>query len=107
MKVKTRRKDLVQSGESAVIQGLGRGKKSPTKREQIKITLKYDQNQQSVIRTLKRISKPGRRVYLDKDGLRKAQKKIGLVIISTSQGLMTDWEARKRKIGGEVICEIT
>ena len=73
----------------------------------IKITLKYGANKNEKILTgLKRISKPGLRVYASKDELPKVLGGLGTAIISTSRGLMTDKEARKEGIGGEVIAFI-
>ncbi|PMP66667.1 MAG: 30S ribosomal protein S8 [Thermodesulfobacterium geofontis] len=72
----------------------------------IEIILKYDENKRPVIAGVKRISKPGRRIYKGYRDLPKVLDGFGIAIISTSQGIMTDHEARKRKIGGEVICEI-
>ena len=71
----------------------------------IKIELRYDKNMPA-INSIKRISKQGQRIYIKKDELRPIRQGYGLIIISTSQGLMTNKEARKRKLGGEVICEI-
>lgn len=71
----------------------------------IKIRLKYF-NRQPVIRSLKMISTPGRRLYCTTKDLPYVLDNLGIAIISTSQGLMTNVEARKKKIGGEVICEI-
>ncbi len=73
--------------------------------DEIKIILKY-QGSQPTITSLKRISKPGRRVYATKDELPRVLNSLGIAIISTSSGLMTNKEARKHKLGGEVICEI-
>lgn len=73
---------------------------------QIKISLKYDAEGAPIIRNLKRVSKPGRRVYVTKDKLPKVLGGLGIAIISTSQGLMTAKEAKKRGLGGEVLCEI-
>lgn len=73
---------------------------------QIKITLKYAANHQSVIAGLKRISKPGLRVYAQHDELPKVLGGLGVAIVSTSQGVMTDREARKRVVGGEVLAYI-
>lgn len=73
--------------------------------KEIKIELIY-QADQPKIRALNRISKPGRRVYVAADQLPIVLNKKGLAIISTSQGLMTNKEAKKKKIGGEVIGEI-
>ncbi len=72
----------------------------------IEITLKYDEAKRPVIAGLKRVSKPGRRLYLGYQKLPKVMDGLGIAIVSTSQGIMPDYEARKRKIGGEVICEI-
>lgn len=69
------------------------------------IKLKYD-NGQPAISSLKRISKPGRRVYAAKDDLPRVLNDAGVAIISTSQGIMINKEARKAGLGGEVVCEI-
>ncbi len=69
------------------------------------IELKYE-NGLSVIHKITRISKPGGRVYAKNDGLPKVLSDLGIAIVSTPNGLMTNKEARKRKLGGEVICEI-
>lgn len=72
---------------------------------ELKIALKYD-NKESKISSIKRISKPGLRIYVNKDKLPKVLNNMGIAIISTSQGIMTNKDARKKKIGGEIICEI-
>lgn len=72
----------------------------------IEVVLKYDEQKRPVISGLRRVSKPGRRIYLGYQKLPKVMDGLGIAIVSTSQGIMTDHEARKRKIGGEVICEI-
>ena len=72
----------------------------------IKIELKYTQGQEKVISGLKRISKPGLRVYVNKDQIPKVLGGLGIAIISTSKGIMTDAQARKENVGGEVICYI-
>ncbi len=72
----------------------------------IEIILKYDENKRPVIAGLKRVSKPGRRLYMGYQKLPKVMDGLGIAIVSTSQGIMPDYEARKRKVGGEVICEI-
>ena len=69
----------------------------------IKITLKYGANKSKVITGLKRISKPGLRVYAGKDELPKVLGGLGTAIISTNKGILTDKEARKEGVGGEVI----
>ena len=73
---------------------------------QIKIVLKYVENKQSVINGLKRISTPGLRVYARTDELPKVLGGLGIAIVSTSKGVMTDKEARKAGVGGEVLAYI-
>ena len=70
------------------------------------ITLKYGANRQKVITGLKRISKPGLRVYARKDNIPKVLNGLGITIISTSRGIMTDREARKQGVGGEVLAYV-
>ncbi len=72
----------------------------------LRITLKYGPNKQGVITGLKRISKPGLRVYVKKDQVPKVLGGLGIAIISTSKGIMTDKQARKEGLGGEVFCYI-
>ena len=72
----------------------------------IRITLKYDENGKRVISGLRRISKPGLRVYVNKDELPKVLNGLGIAIISTSKGIMTDKEARKQNLGGEVLAYV-
>lgn len=69
----------------------------------IRIVLKYTTNKQALITGIKRISKPGLRVYADKDQIPKVLNGIGVAIISTSRGIVTDREARKQGVGGEVL----
>lgn len=72
----------------------------------ILITLKYGNKYESVINNLKRISKPGLRVYAGYEDLPKVLGGLGIAIISTSKGIMTDREARKNKVGGEVLAYV-
>jgi small subunit ribosomal protein S8 len=72
----------------------------------IRVYLKYGPNRERVITGLKRISKPGLRVYARKDQLPKVLGGLGIAIISTSKGIMTDKRARKEGLGGEVICYV-
>ncbi|MFH0856551.1 MAG: 30S ribosomal protein S8 [bacterium] len=74
--------------------------------DELEIELKYNEDGTGALKHLKRISKPSKRVYADKDNLPVILNNIGIAIISTSQGIMTNKEAKKKKIGGEVICEI-
>ncbi len=72
----------------------------------VKVYLKYDKNNGPALRGLKRVSKPGRRIYKKTEEIRPVYGGIGVAIISTSKGLMTDAKAKESKIGGELICEI-
>ena len=72
----------------------------------IRVYLKYGPNREKVITGLKRISKPGLKVYCKKDEVPKVLGGLGIAIISTSKGIMTDKEARKLGLGGEVICYV-
>jgi len=79
-----------------------------TKPGLIKIALKYHPvTKQPAISSMTRISKPGLRKYADSESLPRVQNGLGIAIISTSNGMMTDKEARKLKIGGEVICYVS
>ena len=93
---------LVDEGYIAKYDLVGEGVDSA-----IRVTLKYgaDKNEK-IISGLKRISKPGLRIYADAENLPRVLGGLGIAIISTSQGVMTDKEARKRKIGGEVLAYI-
>ncbi len=72
----------------------------------IRIQLKYGQGGERVISGLKRISKPGMRVYAAKDEIPKVLNGLGISVISTSKGVLTDRQARKENVGGEVICYV-
>ncbi len=74
--------------------------------DNIKIALKYGIKREKVITDLKRISKPGLRVYCDKEKIPRVLRGLGIAILSTSQGLMTDREARKKGVGGEILCYV-
>jgi small subunit ribosomal protein S8 len=73
--------------------------------KELLIKLKYD-GVEPVVTDLKRVSKPGQRIYAPSDKIPRANGGLGITIISTSKGLMTDKEARKQKFGGEVICQV-
>ncbi len=73
---------------------------------ELKIELKYGPNGERVIRHIKRVSKPGRRVYCRADHLRPVLNGLGISIVSTSRGVISDREARQRNLGGEVLCEL-
>ena len=72
----------------------------------LRLHLKYGPNGERVIRTIRRVSKPGRRVYSRSLELRPVLGGLGISVISTSRGVISDREARQRKLGGEVLCEI-
>ena len=72
----------------------------------IRVALKYGKDGQKVILGLKRISKPGLRVYADKNTLPKVLNGLGISIISTSKGILTDKQARELGVGGEVVCYV-
>ena len=74
-------------------------------RSDLRIFLKYSDGE-PVIQHLARISKPGRRVYMRSDDLKPVLNGLGIGIVSTSFGLLTDEEARQRRVGGEVLCEV-
>ncbi len=74
--------------------------------KQLRIELKYGPNGERVIQSIKRVSKPGRRVYSKCTDLRPVLNGLGISILSTSKGLVSDREARQQKLGGEVLCEI-
>jgi small subunit ribosomal protein S8 len=77
-----------------------------TPSKQLSIQLKYGPNGERVIRHIRRVSKPGRRIYSRADSLRPVLNGLGISIISTSRGVISDREARQRKLGGEVLCEV-
>ena len=72
----------------------------------IRVYLRYGPRREPVITQLKRVSKPGLRVYARADRLPRVQNGMGIAILSTSAGVMTDREARRRRVGGEVICYV-
>jgi small subunit ribosomal protein S8 len=72
----------------------------------LRIYLRYSDSGTPAIQHLRRISKPGRRVYRKAEDLRPVRNGLGVGIVSTSQGVLTDAQARQRRVGGEVLCEI-
>ncbi len=72
----------------------------------LRIHLKYDRGKDGVISKIQRISKPGRRVYVDKNKIPFVLRGYGIAILSTSRGVITDKEARRIQVGGEVICKV-
>jgi small subunit ribosomal protein S8 len=74
--------------------------------EEIKISLLYLSDRTPRIKSIKRISKPGSRVYVEKDGIPTVLNNFGIAVLSTSRGLMTNKEAKRVGTGGEIVCEI-
>ena len=74
--------------------------------KEIILGLKYDSKNNAIIQKIKKISKPGQRIYVGKDKLPKVLNGLGIAVISTSKGLMTNREAWKNNLGGEVVCHI-
>ncbi len=74
--------------------------------QQLRLELKYGPNGEHVIQSIKRISKPGRRVYRGSQELRPILNGMGITVLSTSSGVVSDREARQKKLGGEVLCEV-
>ena len=77
----------------------------PNKKHSLSVDLKYN-NGTPVIREIKRVSKPGRRIYAKASSIPRIQNGLGLAIVSTSKGIMTDYDARSNNIGGEIICRV-
>ena len=79
---------------------------SDSKQGVLRIYLKYDDNQLPVIHEIKRVSTPGRRVYVGRDEIPRVKNGLGASILSTSKGVLDDVAARKAHVGGEVICTV-
>ncbi len=95
---------LVEEGWLLGVEKKAKGGKRPF--DEIKIKLKYKSNGKPAILSLKRVSKPGRRVYADCRNMPYILNNLGIAVISTSKGLISNKKARKEKIGGEIVCEI-
>lgn len=76
------------------------------KKKFISVVLKYDENGASVINEIKRVSKPGRRVYRGKEEIKRFKNSYGTIVVSTSKGVLANDEAYKAGVGGEVLCTI-
>lgn len=87
-------------GKEGFIKGVEKKKKAG-----LEISLRYE-NKIPAISGVKRVSRPGQRIYLPYSKIKRVRGGYGLAVVSTSKGLMSDKEARKQKVGGEVICEI-
>jgi small subunit ribosomal protein S8 len=82
------------------------GREGEAPHEAIRVQLKYGRHRERTITGIERISKPGRRVYAKRDRLPRVLGGLGIAILSTSQGVMTDREAAKKRIGGEVLAHV-
>lgn len=100
----------IKSGVAAILKREGYIKDFQTvdddKQGILRVELKYDQHDGQVITGLKRVSKPGRRVYVKHDNIPTVMSGLGVAVVSTSQGILTDREARERQVGGELLCEV-
>ena len=74
--------------------------------QHLTLVLKYTDTREAAFRGIKRVSRPGRRVYVKHDQIPRVLSGMGVSILSTSRGLMTDHEARRQKVGGELLCEV-
>lgn len=72
----------------------------------LKISLRYGTDKRHTIREIKRVSKPGLRIYAGKDAIPRVKSGLGIAIVSTPEGVLTGYEARRRGIGGEVLCTV-
>ncbi len=73
---------------------------------QLTLLLRYGTDNQNVIQTIRRVSRPGQRKYVAHDSIPKVRSGLGIAILSTSRGVMTDRQARKLRVGGELLCEV-
>jgi small subunit ribosomal protein S8 len=78
----------------------------PTQKDALTITLRYGHDRQAAFQGMRRVSRPGRRVYVGYQDIPRVLSGLGVSILSTSRGLMTDKEARRNKVGGEILCEV-
>ncbi len=92
-----RREGYIHGYQVANVDGPGRT---------LTIDMKYSPDRERVIRGLRRVSKAGLRVYIKADRVPRVQGGLGMAVLSTSKGLMTDQEARRRRIGGEILCYV-
>lgn len=101
-KIKIRLAEILQ--EEGYIEGFQKVEHSAHRA--LELELKYDSNGRAAIEGLKRISRPGRRVYTNSRGIPRIRNGLGIAVISTSQGVMTDAKARATQTGGEILCYV-
>jgi len=92
--------------QEGYIEGFGVGASEDRPGDVLTITMKYSPERDRTIQGLRRVSKPGLRVYSKADRVPRVLGGLGVAVLSTSQGLMTDREARRRRMGGEVLCYV-
>ncbi len=92
--------------EQGYIEGFEAVNEEDPVKKSVRVFLKYNHDGDPAIRHMRRVSKPGRRVYGGTDDLKPVLNGLGIGIVSTSQGLLTDAEAREKRVGGEVLCEV-
>ncbi len=100
------RQSLLEILEKAGYIGKVKIKKDDKKRKQLFIKLVYDDQGRPIVSQIKRVSRPGCRIYTTADKIPFVLNGLGTTVISTSQGLMTGSEARKKNLGGEIICQL-
>ena len=88
------------------IEGFEEKRNETSHRKEIIVTLKYIGSKERVIQGLKRISKPGLRVYAEANKLPKVLNGLGIAVVSTSKGIMSDVEAKEQNVGGEILCRV-
>jgi|AntAceMinimDraft_14_1070370.scaffolds.fasta_scaffold38325_3 small subunit ribosomal protein S8 len=101
-----KRAEVIDPADSALLDEKGEREEKDTIFKSLKISIKYKKSGKPFISHIKRISRPGLRIYVNKDEIPEVLNNFGIAIISTPQGLMTNREARVKGVGGEVICEI-
>jgi small subunit ribosomal protein S8 len=79
---------------------------SENSRNTLVVQLRYDDHNRSTIEGLRRVSRPGQRTYVGREDIPRIRSGLGVAILSTSKGVMTDREARKQLVGGEILCEV-
>ncbi len=90
--------------QEGYISGLKVAEKTPV--SEISVLLKYDAHRTPAIQVLRRVSKPGRRIYVNRSGIPSVLGGLGVNILSTSRGILTGKQARKEGVGGEILCEV-
>lgn len=102
---KTKRRILTLLHEEGFIAGIEETEDSAGK-PQLKVMLRYGARGEPMIKELKRISRPGRRIYVGKADIPRNRGGLGLMVVSTSRGMLSDQQARKEGVGGELICSV-